>query len=119
MRPTFTLVDTPNYRLLSVTGDIDGATAPDLGLACMSSLPVIVDLLQCPYMDSSGLNVLMARSRTNTIALVLKPACRIYRIFAITGLLERFVIGSTLAEVVSVVAAPVVQRTFARQMAAQ
>jgi anti-anti-sigma factor len=94
----FSVADTPQYRLVAVTGDVDGMTAPSLRLACTSPLPIVVNLLSCPYIDSHGLNVLIVQSRSNELILALSPQCRIYRIFAITGLLDEFVIRATLEE---------------------
>jgi anti-anti-sigma factor len=97
----FSVADTPQYRLVAVTGDVDGMTAPSLRLACTSPLPIVVNLLSCPYIDSHGLNVLIVQSRSNELILALSPQCRIYRIFAITGLLDEFVIRATLEEALS------------------
>ena len=103
MDSAFVVVNAARYRSVTVQGDVDGASAADFRLACTSDLPVIVDLLRCPFMDSSGLNALIARNRSGNIALVLSPDCRIYRIFEITRLLEHFRIAATLKQAVSLV----------------
>lgn len=105
MDKAFVIVNTARYRLVTVQGDVDGASAGDFRIACTSSRPVIVDLLRCPYIDSSGLNALIARNRSGDIALVLKPDCRIYRIFEITQLLEHFRIVATPSEAISLILA--------------
>jgi anti-anti-sigma regulatory factor len=94
----FSTVNTPHYRLLDVIGDIDAMSVSSFKLACASPLPVVVNLLSCPYIDSNGLNALIVQNRKNDLILALSPQCRIYRIFQITDLLGEFIIRSTLAE---------------------
>ena len=97
----FIISDATDYRLITVTGDIDTANAPSLKLACSASKPVIVDLLGCTYMDSTGLHALIAASRHHDIELVLTPKCRVYRIFEITELVKHFVLSKTPSEAIS------------------
>ena len=97
----FDVVDGAEHRLVTVGGEIDGANAHALELAC--SLPdgkrsVVVDLLACRYIDSTGLTALIKASRHSPLTLVLEPASRIYRIFAITELLSFFTMAATVAE---------------------
>ena len=97
----FTIVDAADYRLITVTGDIDTANAPSLKQACSDAKRIIVDLLNCTYMDSTGLHALIAQSRQNDIELVLTARCRVYRIFEITELVKHFVLSDTAQEAIS------------------
>lgn len=101
---TFRIVDSGAYRLVSVYGDVDGTNAAGFRLACSGgddTRPVIVDLVKCSYIDSIGLGVLVSRSRKARLSVVLTPACRIYRIFEVTGLLGQFKIAASPAEAVA------------------
>ena len=106
MKVAFTILETLGYRLVSVLGDIDGANAHAFGLACTCSRPVVIDLRNCTFLDSSGLNVLGALGRSGEVALVLRPDCRIYRIFEITGLVKHLTLATTVAEAADLVRAP-------------
>ncbi len=101
MDRAFVIVNTARYRSITVHGDIDEASVAGFRIACTSALPVVVDLLRCPYIDSSGLNALIAQNRRDNLALVLTPDCRIYRIFEITKLLEHFLIAATPSQAIS------------------
>lgn len=54
----------PGYAVLAVRGDVDIATAPDLRARLADTLgsfpAVVVDLADVPFMDSTGLGVLVA-----------------------------------------------------------
>jgi len=57
-----------NIPVLSVDGDIDVASAPTLEAAVESQsdsyqVPVLLDLTQCAFIDSGGLNVLLQAVR--------------------------------------------------------
>lgn len=100
----FNVVDQTQYRVVIVDGDIDIANASELELVCSSASgkrPTIVDLQACPYMDSTGLGALIRASRSRDITLVLRPDCRIYRIFDLTGLLNHFQVVETIDAAVS------------------
>ena len=98
----FNVVDHPDLRIVNVGGEIDGTNADAFELACTDSegKRIVVDLLTCPYIDSTGLTALIKASHRNTLTIVLQPTCRIYRIFAITELLSYFTIASTLSEAI-------------------
>ena len=101
MYGTFVVVDNADYRLVVLRGDVDDANVADVSLACTCSRPVVVDLRTCTYLDSSGLNVLIARARDTELALVVTPDSRVYRIFEITGLLAYFPTAPTVDEAAS------------------
>lgn len=97
----FRVDDSGACRFVYVYGDIDGVNAPDFKLAvsgARGAVPVVVDLVYCSYIDSMGLGVLIAQVRQSPVTLVLTPACRIYRIFEVTGLLAHFTIVASTAE---------------------
>jgi anti-anti-sigma factor len=104
MDMAFSIVERSGYRIVTVTGDIDRTNAADFKLACSSRRRIVVDLLQCTYIDSVGLHVLIVASRTQELELVLTPISRIHRIFAITHLFEHFTIVKTVNEAIARVA---------------
>ena len=96
----FDVIDHAALRVVTVGADIDATNAEAFELACSDDAgrSVVVDLLACPYIDSTGLTALIKANRHNPLTLVLQPSCRIYRIFAITELLSYFTIAATLDE---------------------
>lgn len=98
------------YSVVSVTGEIDVATAPALRSRLEGTIDadgtelVIVDLLGVTFIDSTALSVLIEASKRSAGAgrsmrvVVAEP--RILRIFEITGLTELFAIRPTRAEAV-------------------
>jgi anti-sigma B factor antagonist len=91
--------------IVSVTGEIDVATAPPLrdclhARVSSGQATVIVDLLDVTFLDSTALGVLVGalkrcRETGGDLFLVInKP--RILRVFEITGLTEVFTIRSTV-----------------------
>lgn len=98
----FNVVDHLALRIVEVFGEIDGSNASDFELACSDvdgKRSVVVDLLACRYIDSTGLTALIKAQRHNALTLLLKPASRTYRIFEITELLSYFTVASSLDEV--------------------
>ena len=97
----FNVVERPDIRIVEVGGDIDGSNARDLELACADpdgKRNTVVDLLECPYIDSTGLTALIKANNRSPLTLVLRPASRIYRIFAITELLSYFTVAASVDE---------------------
>ncbi|MCG8917278.1 STAS domain-containing protein [Actinokineospora sp. PR83] len=91
--------------VVSVTGEVDLATAPQLeaelsdALATPGATGVRVDLAGVEFMDSAGLRVLVAALRTaeeggRTLTLA-APHDRVRRIIEITGLSEVFGLAGT------------------------
>ncbi len=94
-----------SFAVVSVTGDVDVATAPALQqrleAAIDSSPQVVVDLSPVQFLDSSGLGALVwglkrARARGGCLQLVLHEP-RVRRMFELTGLSRTFEIFPTLA----------------------
>ena len=97
----FNVVDHATLRIITISGDIDATNADDLELACLDAdvkRTVIIDLLTCSYIDSTGLTALIKASHHNPLTLVLEPTARVYRIFAITELLNYFTVAATIDE---------------------
>ncbi len=87
-----------HVTVLSVNGEIDLGTAPVLREALITVLehqngPVVVDLSQVPFMDSTGVHVLMDALRrlepqNRTLALVCHEDGQVDRILALVDLLD-------------------------------
>ena len=86
-------------RVVQVFGEVDLSTAPELeqSLADLDGVAVTIDLAEVPFMDSSGLHVLVRAHRRvlehgGTFRLTgLQSSIR--RVFEITGLDEHFDVG--------------------------
>ena len=80
--------------VLKVTGDLDHLTAPALEKAVGDALSadgmrLLVDLADCPYLDSGGLSVLLftlREVREKGWIGVIAPNANLLRLFEITGL---------------------------------
>lgn len=101
--------DEGRFTVVEVVGDVDLASAPVLRRTFESLLRegrthLIVDLQGVPFVDSSGLGVLVGAQR------LLKPrggdvrlvcsAARVLRVLSITGLDQLFTIYDSLGEAV-------------------
>ena len=95
----------PGYAVITVTGEVDIATAPQLGhhLAALagSGRPVIADLDQAGFIDAAGLRVLadaarQAAARGGSLHVV-SARYQIRRVFALTGLDRQIPLARTLA----------------------
>jgi anti-sigma B factor antagonist len=83
--------DEDERTILHVTGEIDIATAPELRKAIEKAdraKMLIVDLLGCSYMDSSGLEVLSrsCKARPGRIRVVVQAPGQVLRVLELTGL---------------------------------
>lgn len=97
------------WAVLSVRGEVDLSTAPSLRseisqLVDAGRTRVVVDLEGVPFMDSSGLGVLVmglkrARERDGDLALV-RPQPQVRRLLSITRLDEIFAVHATVADAV-------------------
>jgi anti-sigma B factor antagonist len=96
----------PGHVLVTVAGEIDIATAPQLHdrLAALaaSGRRLVVDLTQVSFLAAAGLNVLAAaarkaRARGGDLGVV-TPRPRIRRLFAITGLDRHIPLARTVTE---------------------
>ena len=112
MDPQLTLTVHPNGQgaILSVGGEVDLATAPQLHAKLMDLLEVketggvVVDLTPVGFMDSTGLSVLLAGHRRaqahgHTIRLVC-PEGQVLRVLRLIGLDEVLSVYGSLAEAV-------------------
>ena len=91
-------VDTVNGSenvLLSVEGEVDLATAPELEGALRRALRspahrLVVDLRGVRFLDSSGLSLLVRHDRLARAAerrlIIVKPPAQVHRVFELTGL---------------------------------
>ncbi len=92
---------------VSVRGELDVATAPTLREHLFAAVergigPVIVDLLDVTFIDSTALGVLIGTKERSDqrgidLRLVIEEP-RIIKIFEITGLTDLFSIAPTVAE---------------------
>lgn len=99
------VTDRGDWAVLSVTGEIDVATAPQLReelveLVADGRNRIVVDLSGVDFLDSTGLGVLVGglkRVRTHDGELSLACAQpRVRRVFEITGLTQVFPIHETV-----------------------
>jgi len=95
--------------VIAVSGELDIHTAPDLTEvlrpAIAAGQPVIVDLTDVTFMDSSGLSVFVtalkrAREAGTTLVLVVSEP-RVMRVFSITGIDTLIDIHATLDSALS------------------
>lgn len=91
----------PNCRCVSVRGDIDLANARELAIALEDAAtagPVVLNLSDCSYLDSTGLSVLVKHERNHRgrLVIVAPAAKRSLRIFEITGLALTLTMSNTL-----------------------
>jgi anti-sigma B factor antagonist len=87
-----------DVAVLSVHGEIDLATAPVLRELLLPILehqtgPVVVDLSEVAFMDSTGLHVLVATLRrlepqNRRLAIVCREGGQVHRVLALVGLLD-------------------------------
>ncbi len=87
-----------DVAVLSVHGEIDLATAPALREFLLPILehqtgPVVVDLSEVAFMDSTGLHVLVATLRrlepqNRRLAIVCREGGQVHRVLALVGLLD-------------------------------
>ncbi len=83
--------------VLSVLGEVDLATAPILderisAVAAGGAATIVVDLDRVTFMDSSGLQVLLAHifsSRNGSRIRVTRGSPQVARLFTVSGMLEQ------------------------------
>ncbi len=92
--------------VLTVNGEVDLATAPVLDAAIADAWtppqPLIIDATELPFMDSTGLGVLVkaalrARDEGGQIAMA-AVGSRVHKVLAITGLDQHLAIYPTVEE---------------------
>jgi anti-anti-sigma factor len=81
-----------DHALVTVAGEIDLETAPELERRLIEVLergtPVVVDLGECTYMDSSGFRTLHRASGLGHIVLIIPPGAFLSRVVRLAGLGE-------------------------------
>jgi anti-anti-sigma factor len=91
---TFVDEDLPWAHVLAVHGELDIGSAEGFSQAIddrlRHELPLIVDLSECSYLDSTILNVLIryAHVAPGRIGIVVPAQARIRKIFSVAGLEE-------------------------------
>jgi anti-sigma B factor antagonist len=90
--------DDQDTAVLSVHGEIDLGTAPVLREGLLHVLdhrtgPVVVDLFEVSFMDSTGVHVLVdtlrrLRPQNRPLALVCREGGQVHRVLALLGLLD-------------------------------
>ncbi len=110
MQLTFTRSQHDSWTVLTVTGEIDIATAGSLdeeidGLLAGGTSQLVLDLSPVSFMDSTGLrSVITAQqqleSSGGSLAVVLGPG-PVSRLFEVTGLRKTFRIGDSVADAVA------------------
>lgn len=82
------------WQVVSLIGDLDARTAPDVDLAISQCLTedagVILDLRECPFLDSTGVTTLVMAHKhareAGTIFAVVTVQPRVLRVLEMTGL---------------------------------
>jgi anti-sigma B factor antagonist len=101
---------TDRYRVVTVTGEVDVATAPKLrdrldGAIDGGTPLLVVDLSSVTFIDSTGLGVLIgAAKRVEDAGGILRLVIaepRILKLFEITGLLDLFAIVSSREQAIA------------------
>jgi anti-anti-sigma factor len=107
--------DGPTRALVTVSGELDLETAPELGdhaLAALNDVSVhlVLDLRGVTFMDSTGLKVLLAAAHRADLAggslVLVAPNRAVSRILTLTGLDKTFVLADDLADLPPVTAVP-------------
>ena len=76
--------------VVRVVGDLDMATALELRSALRpdSGRPIVVDLAETTFIDSSGLNALVAACHLGTVVALRHPSAIVRRAIEVSGLDE-------------------------------
>jgi anti-anti-sigma factor len=97
-----------NATILTVVAEIDIANADafreELDTVVGEGRNAIVSLADCPYIDSSGLRVLIALARRvgDSLSLVVVPGTQIRRVFEITSLTNSMRVFASVDEALAV-----------------
>ena len=97
-----------NRYLITVTGEVDLATSPELDTAIIAAIDaaaasVVIDLSDVSFMDSSGLGVIVralkrCREAENDLDLVITNE-RVLKVFGITGLDQVIPIHASIQDI--------------------
>jgi anti-sigma B factor antagonist len=100
----------PGYTVVSVTGEVDVATAPKLRERLDEAVDrgtalLVVDLTPVTFIDSTGLGVLIGVSKrvedAGEILRLVIAEPRIIKLLEITGLLDLFTIVSSVEQAIA------------------
>jgi anti-sigma B factor antagonist len=98
----------PGYTTVTVAGELDVATAPQLREHLVALLaghrPLVIDLDRVSFCDATGLGVLVGAANRAGASLHLicsRPQTR--RLFQLTGLAQRLPLAPTMADAVATV----------------
>jgi anti-anti-sigma factor len=96
----------PDTAVLSVRGEIDLGTAPVLLELLRPVLergtgPVVVDLSEVPFMDSTGVHLLLdtfqqLEDQSRRLAITCRERGQVHRLFALVGLLDAVTVHRSL-----------------------
>lgn len=93
--------DSGLWRTVSVRGDVDLATAPELESACRTAGALALDLSGVRFMDSSGLRSLFSLREHNDSLVLVAPSAVVRRLLALTSLTDTFPIIDSLEDLES------------------
>jgi anti-anti-sigma factor len=105
----------PTRALVTVSGEVDLETAPELGDHAVAALKdvsvhLVLDLRGVTFMDSTGLQVLLATAHQADLAggslVLVAPNRAVNRILTLTGLDKTFVLADDLDDLPPVTTAP-------------
>ena len=89
-------------ELISVAGELDVATAPELALRIEaltdSARPLIIDLTDVLFIDSSGLHALFSEAVSTSRLLLVCPPGNVKRVLDIVNIDKAIPVFSTLNE---------------------
>ena len=93
LAPSFEIERRDGGTVLSVRGEVDLASSPELENLIGETDPgalLVLDLSACTYLDSSALSVFVRayKARSERFTVVVPPGARIRRIFELTKLDE-------------------------------
>ncbi|HEV8275618.1 MAG TPA: STAS domain-containing protein [Streptosporangiaceae bacterium] len=99
----------PGYTIVTVAGELDIATVPQLREHLVALLaghrPLVIDLDRVSFCDATGLGVLVgAANRAGASGASVHLICsrpQTRRLFQLTGLAQRLPLASTMAEAVA------------------
>jgi anti-anti-sigma factor len=81
-----------DHATVTIVGEVDLETAPELERRLVEvaerGTPVIIDLGECAYMDSSGFRTLHRAAAIGRVVLVVPPAAFLSRVVRLAGLGE-------------------------------
>ena len=77
-----------DFIVVRVIGDLDMATAAELhsALSPDSGRPIVVDLAETTFMDSSGLNALVGAHHSGSVVVLRNPSPVVRRAIDVSGL---------------------------------